>query len=121
MVRHRMHALMSAAAVAGLAGLAGCTAAPQSGVDAPELPDPAPERPVVALTYRMADDLASAEGTERVTFTPDEQVCELVFRAWPNNPATAVTGNALTVSAVSVGGTALPLDAADRRTTLRHR
>lgn len=113
MVRHRMHALMSAtvmAGVVGLAGLAGCTAAPHAGVDAPELPDPAADRPVVALTYRMADDLASAEGTERVTFTPDEQVCELVFRAWPNKPATAVTGNALTVSAVSVGGTALPLD-----------
>ena len=67
-------------------------------------PAPAPSRPVVELTFAVAEDLLSVEGTERITFTPDLRVCELVFRAWPNKPATAESGNSLTVETVSVDG-----------------
>lgn len=73
-------------------------------------PEPPADRPTVDLAFRMADDLASATGTQRVTFTPDRQVCELVFRAWPNKPATARTGNRLTVESIAVDGAALTLD-----------
>lgn len=86
--------------------LGSCVADPQQAT----WPQPPADRPVVELTFRLADDLASASGSERVTFTPDAQVCELVFRAWPNKPATARSGNRLTVESVAVGGAALPLE-----------
>ncbi|WP_226346257.1 hypothetical protein [Agilicoccus flavus] len=72
-------------------------------------PDPPEDRPVVSLTYSMSSALDSMTGTERVTFTPDRRVCELVFRAWANKPLTASTGNSLTVRDVRVDGAALPL------------
>ncbi|WP_432558908.1 M1 family aminopeptidase [Granulicoccus sp. GXG6511] len=65
---------------------------------------PPDARPQVALEFRMADDLRSAQGTERVTFVPDLEVCELVFRAWPNKPITARAGNSLTVTTATVDG-----------------
>lgn len=86
--------------------LGSCVADPQQVT----WPQPPADRPVVDLAFAMADDLASATGTERVTFTPDAQICELVFRAWPNKPATARTGNRLTVESVAVGGIRLPLE-----------
>lgn len=64
------------------------------------------------LTFSLGEDLSKATGTEKVTFTPDQQVCELVFRAWPNKPATARYGNSLTVRSVSVDGKDLPLTVA---------
>lgn len=72
-----------------------------SDVDAAE---PWPDRPVVDLRFEMAPDLASATGREVVEFTPDLDTCELVFRAWPNKPATARAGSSLTVSSVRVDG-----------------
>jgi hypothetical protein len=65
-------------------------------------PDPAPSRPLVDLSFTVAEDLASAEGTERITFTPDLDICELVFRLWPNKPMTADYDNALEVTEVLV-------------------
>ncbi len=62
---------------------------------------------MVELAYDMSQDLRTATGTEKVTFRPDERICEVIFRAWPNKPATAAKGNSLTVSSVSSGGTAL--------------
>lgn len=65
----------------------------------------APEaRPVVDLAFTVSDELDTVTGTEKVTFTPDRQVCEVVFRAWPNKPATAERGNSLTVSSIRVDG-----------------
>ncbi|MGC5585445.1 M1 family aminopeptidase [Ornithinimicrobium sp. W1665] len=70
----------------------------------PTWPDPPADRPVVELALEVAEDLASATGTERVSFTPGARVCEVVFRAWPNKPFTAATGNALTVLDATVDG-----------------
>lgn len=100
-------------AVAVALGAASCTSessGPPDGVSrSPGPPTPPAGRPVVDLTFRMADDLTSAQGTEHVEFTPSQQVCELVFRAWPNKPTTARTGNRLTVDSITVDGTKLPL------------
>ena len=71
----------------------------------PTTAPPAATRPVVELSFDVSDDLRSATGRESVTFSPDLAVCELVFRAWPNKPATARTGNSLVVTGVSVDGT----------------
>lgn len=78
--------------------------------DAP-LADPAsydaglwPQRPVVELAFDVAPDLGSATGRESVVFTPDLRACELVFRAWPNNPTMSKSGSSLTVTDASVDG-----------------
>ncbi len=63
-----------------------------------------PQRPIVELSFDVAPDLRSASGRESVVFTPDLRTCELVFRAWPNNPTMAKTGSSLTVTATSVDG-----------------
>ena len=52
----------------------------------------------------MGAGLGSASGTERITFTPDLEVCELVFRAWPNKPDNAQTGSLLEVTSVRLEG-----------------
>lgn len=69
----------------------------------PARTQPWPDRPVVRLSYDVADDHRSVTGTERVRFTPDRKVCNrLVFRAWPNKPGTALFGGSLTVHRVTV-------------------
>lgn len=90
---------------------AGCTSAVPDDGPAPEGSDadsdvaqPWRDRPVVDLRFEMAPDLASASGREVVEFTPDLDTCELVFRSWPNKPATARAGSSLTVSGVRVDG-----------------
>lgn len=92
-------------------GSAPASAPASASASAPDTPWPAPkpQRPVVELSFDVADDLRSAKGTERVRFTPDRRVCELVFRLWPNEPTGAEAGTSLTVGAVRVGGTALRL------------
>ncbi|GAA4904307.1 peptidase M1-like protein [Actinomycetospora succinea] len=82
--------------VAALA-LAGCSTPPAQAA-------PWPERPSVDLSYDLAPDLRSATGRESVTFTPDQRVCELVFRSWPNAPSPASEGNALRVTDAAVDG-----------------
>jgi peptidase M1-like protein len=76
-------------------------------------PDPGPapgpaalwaDRPVVSLAFDTAADLRSADGQERVVFTPDLATCELVFRAWPNKPMTSRAGSSLVVDRVTVDG-----------------
>lgn len=88
------------------AGLASCGSGSR-----PHDPYPAPpaDRPVIDLSFTMADDLSSASGIEKVTFTPTQRICELVFRSWANKPATARTGNALTVNSIRFDGRNLPL------------
>lgn len=70
-------------------------------------PDPPASRPVVDLRFAVSDDLTSVDGTERIVFTPDLDICELVFRLWPNKPFAAVYGNALRVTDVTVEGRAV--------------
>ena len=84
--------------------LASCTGTPPSA-------DPArydaglwPQRPVVELSFDVAPDLRTVTGRESVVFTPDMRACELVFRAWPNNPTIAKAGSSLTVTDTSVAG-----------------
>ncbi len=65
---------------------------------------PDPLRPVVALSYVVADDKATVRGTERVTFTPDLAVERLVFRLWANEPAARKGGGHTEVTSVRVDG-----------------
>lgn len=90
-----------------LASCAGGPVVPDSVPDSTTSAEPSQTRPTVDLEFRMAAGLGSASGTERVTFTPDLEVCELVFRAWPNKPATARTGSSLKVTSVRVEGNAI--------------
>ena len=39
-----------------------------------------------------------------MTFTPDRRTCEAIFRAWPNKPEAAASGNRLEVTSVAVEG-----------------
>jgi len=63
-----------------------------------------PARPKVQLSFDVAPDLRSVTGRESVVFTPDAQTCELVFRAWPNNPTISETGGRLVVTDAAVAG-----------------
>src|SRR5919205_469352 len=85
--------------------LSGCTSA-GLGDAAPErdYAEPWPDPPVVDLRFQVAPDLATVAGREVVEFTPDLDTCELVFRSWPNKPATSRAGSSLTVSDVRVDG-----------------
>ncbi|SOC49137.1 Peptidase family M1 [Blastococcus aggregatus] len=65
-----------------------------------ERTEPDPDRPVVALDFRLADDLRTVTGTETVVFTPDREVGELVFRLVPNGPELAEAGSRLVVDEV---------------------
>ncbi|NEK58169.1 M1 family metallopeptidase [Geodermatophilus sabuli] len=73
-------------------------AAPVEGCDQRAEPDP--DRPVVALDFRLDGDLRTVTGTETVVFTPDVATGELVFRLVPNSPEAADVGNRLVVDAV---------------------
>lgn len=63
---------------------------------------PDPSRPVVTLHFRLG--AGRVDGRERIVFTPDRPVDELVFRLWPNSPQTARDGARMSVSAVRVDG-----------------
>jgi hypothetical protein len=81
-------------------------------------PDPSPSRPVVDLSFTLSEDLRSVEGVKRIEFTPDLDICELVFRLWPNKPFTAARGNELVVTDVvvdeqAVESTVIPAGAPD--------
>lgn len=62
------------------------------------------QRPIVSLSFTMADDLRTAEGHETVVFTPDMPTCELVFRAWPNQPTMVETGSSLMLTDTQING-----------------
>jgi len=96
-------------ALAAVALTAACSGGPVAPTPTPTpsptgWPEASPTRPVVDLAFTVAADLRSAVGVERVAFTPDDDVCELVFRAWPNKPATAWVGNSLVVTGAVVDG-----------------
>jgi hypothetical protein len=111
-VRPGLAALLAVVLAVAVA-CSGQAVAPAAEPDPQPDPQSAPEsqlwseRPVVDLRFDVADDLRSVTGNERVVFTPDLRVCELVFRAWPNKPATARTGSSLTVTDVVVAGSAV--------------
>ncbi len=66
---------------------------------------PRPDRPVVALAFDTTRwRTGTVTGTERVRFTPDLRVCELVFRLWVDKPEIATRGGRITLGAVTVDG-----------------
>jgi hypothetical protein len=95
------------------------TPVPQDEVGAcpAERAEPDPDRPVIALDFRLEDDRTTVTGTETVAFTPDLPVRELVFRLIPNSPDSAPAGNRLVVDEVRgedvVEGRYAGVDAAD--------
>lgn len=62
------------------------------------------QRPVVELSYAVDEDLRTVTGRERVEFTPDRRVCELVFRTWPNKPTAAWAGTSMVVTEAVLDG-----------------
>ena len=113
--RARAAAALTAALVAGLA-IAGCTPSGSDGQQnrtpnvATASATPAANRPVVTLAYDVADDLRSVTGSETIVLTPDQQVCEVVLRSWPNKPVLTKAGNGMTVGGVRVDGKPLQAD-----------
>lgn len=101
--RRRLALLIGLVAV--LTVLGACTAA-STPAPTPAPPAAAPwlQRPSVDLAFDVGPDLRGATGRETVTFTPDLPACELVFRAWPNMPNAAASGNALQVTDATVQG-----------------
>lgn len=118
-MRPARRALVAAAAALSLAGCTsfadtvtappapGGTAAtpddvlPEAAQECPaERAEPDPDRPEIALDFRLEDDLRTVTGTQTVVFTPDLDTDELVFRLIPNAPAAAAGGNRLVVDRV---------------------
>lgn len=91
--------------VAAVAVLLAVLVACAPGPTAPPRAAPDPARPVVSLAFDVADDLRGATGRERVAFTPDAPICEVVLRAWPNAPVSAAAGSSLRLDAAAVDGT----------------
>jgi hypothetical protein len=100
--------MLSGALLAGISALlllAGCTSfaetvADRSSADRSLCPAeraaPDPDRPRMALDFRLADDRRTVTGTETVVFTPDLATDRLVFRLVANGPDSAQSGNRLT-------------------------
>jgi hypothetical protein len=63
-----------------------------------------PHRPV--LTAEVTVDGSTVTGTERVVFTPDLAVSELVFRLWAAGPGPSRAGGSATLSAATIDGQA---------------
>ena len=59
---------------------------------------PDARRPRITLTFDLAEDLATVRGTEKVTFTPDLPVRELVFRLTANTAPSVAAGSRIRVT-----------------------
>lgn len=77
-----------------LAPIAGC---PDPG----PLAEPDPARPQYRATAAVDMAASTVTGSETVTFTPDLDTHELVFRLWPNAPGPAAAGVHEDVGAVT--------------------
>lgn len=99
-------AARDAAASAGDSATSAISAATgaRAAARAPARALPWKDRPVVKLCFDVPADRQLVTGHESIAFTPDAPTCELVFRAWPNKPETAVSGNRLDVGQVTVDG-----------------
>lgn len=62
------------------------------------------QRPQLRLAYLIDPSLKSVTGRETGTFIPDLATCELVVRAWPNNPTISATGGALRITGATIDG-----------------
>ena len=78
------------------------TAAPRDCATSYAPPDA--KRPVVTLAFWRSADGSRVLGQEKVRFTPDRPVDELVFRLWPNAPRTASAGVRMNVYRAEAAG-----------------
>ena len=62
---------------------------------------PDPRRPVTRLSFDISADHHSVSGTEKVTFTPDLDITELVFRMTANTVPTYAKGTSITVTSAT--------------------
>jgi hypothetical protein len=94
---------------AGAAGAATTSPAPSpsggTGACPASYAEPDPRRPRITLTFDLTDDLATVRGTEKVTFTPDLPVRELVFRLTANTPPSVAAGNRVEVTSATADPT----------------
>jgi hypothetical protein len=72
----------------------------------PSYREPDPHRPVLTADVSVAG--RHVTGTERLVFTPDRAVGQLVFRLWAAAPVAARRGSAQAVTSVAVNGRARP-------------
>lgn len=63
--------------------------------------DPAPDRPVVDLSFELGEDGRTVTGTEKVRFTADLPTDELVFRLTANQPLSVRAGSGIEVEDVT--------------------
>jgi aminopeptidase N len=83
-------------------GSVGATSSPESSCPAAYLP-PDPHRPQVTLHFNLAADHRTVTGHERVVFTPDQPITQLVYRLWPNG-RDHFLGGSLTVTRAEIAG-----------------
>ena len=62
---------------------------------------PDPDRPRITLTFHIAADHKTVTGTEKVVFTPDADITELVFRLTANAVPTYATGTRIRVTSAT--------------------
>lgn len=77
------------------------TAAPQPANACAPYTAPDPARPVLDLTYTLAADHTQVEGVEKIVFTPDAEIDELVFRLTPNTAPSVDEGNGIEVTSAT--------------------
>jgi len=65
---------------------------------------PDARRPIVTLAFWRNADGSRVLGQEKVRFTPDKTIDELVFRLWPNAPRTASAGVRMNVYRAEAAG-----------------
>jgi len=79
---------------------------PVASVSLPSCPasyaEPDPRRPKVTLAFDVDESYTTVTGTEKVVFTPDRPVSELVFRLWLNGPAPVANGGRIEVTRASL-------------------
>src|SRR5215207_2115406 len=63
--------------------------------------EPDPRRPRITLTFDLAEDLATVGGTEKVAFTPNLPVRELIFRLTANTAPSVAAGSRIEVTSAT--------------------
>jgi hypothetical protein len=103
-----------AAVLAALLLAAGCTGEPAKNPPKPagaaaapggcpaSYAAPDPDRPRITLDFSVDSSHGTVTGSERVAFTPDAPVTEVVFRLWPNR-AGAPRRTVLEITGVDAG------------------
>jgi hypothetical protein len=75
------------------------SAAPSSCPTSYAAPDP--NRPHMTLKFAVSANLSTVQGTEKISFTPDMPITELVFRLTANTAPTVAEGNKIVINSAS--------------------